>query len=261
VDDAAVLVEDHGSGVRVVTLNRPRVRNAMTRELTAAWTAALQDIEADPTARVVVLTGAGSAFCAGADLSWLDQAAAEDTTPDLLRERLLPFYRAWLRPREMALPVVAAVQGPAIGAGLCLALACDVRHAGHDTVFAAPFIHLGTHAGMAATWLLPEAVGIVRAREMLYTGREVRGQECVDWGLASTVGPDPLEAALATAERIAAAAPIATRLTKAGLRERSSYEATLQWEGLAQPIAMSTHDMHEGIEARRERRTPHFEGR
>lgn len=257
----AVLLDRPADGVRRVTLNRPEVRNAMTPELTEAWTAALDEVEADPTVRVVVVTGAGPAFCAGADLSWLDQADGEVATPGRLRDRMLPFYRAWLRPRRLAVPVVAAVNGPAIGAGLCLALACDLRYAGPDTVFSAPFVHIGTHGGMAATWLLPEAVGTVRARDMLYTGREVSGARAVEWGLATEVGADPLELALRAAETIAAAAPIATRLTKAGLEHAVSLEAALQWEGLAQPVTMDTADIHEGVRARRERRSPRFVGR
>ncbi|MFC5995605.1 enoyl-CoA hydratase/isomerase family protein [Pseudonocardia hispaniensis] len=257
----AVLLTEPGPGLRLVTLNRPAVRNAMTAELTAAWVDAIEAVRCDDEARVLVVTGAGNTFCAGADLSWLDQGAAGDVTPDRLRDRMLPFYRSWLAPRELAIPVVAAVNGPAIGAGLCLALACDLRYAGPDTVFSAPFIHLGTHGGMGATWLLPEAVGVARARDMLYTGREVGGQRAVEWGLATDVGDDALALALQAAERIARAAPIATRLTKAGLeRSVAGLAEALQWEALAQPVTMATADLHEGVQARRERRPPRFTG-
>jgi enoyl-CoA hydratase/carnithine racemase len=95
---------------------------------------------------------------------------------------MLPFYRAWLAPRYLTIPVIAAVNGPAVGAGLCLALACDLRYAATSATFSAPFLQLGTHGGMAASWQLPEAIGVSRARELLYTGRVVQADEALYWG-------------------------------------------------------------------------------
>ncbi len=250
------------AGVAVVSLNLPRVRNAMTAELTQAWTAAMDSVRSDRALRAVVVTGTGPAFCSGADLSWLDQGSMEENTPDRLREKMLPFYRAWLAPRYLSIPVIAAVNGPAVGAGLCLALACDLRYAAPSATFSAPFIELGTHGGMAASWLLPEAIGLPRAREMLYTGRVVKPGEALQWGLVSGIADEVLAHSVEVAAGIAAAAPIAARLTKAGLAQSSSggLEAALQWEALAQPVTMSTSDIHEGIQARRERRPPTFDG-
>jgi enoyl-CoA hydratase/carnithine racemase len=250
------------AGVALVTLNLPKVRNAMTAELTAAWVPAMDKLAGDRSLRAVVVTGAGSAFCSGADLSWLDQGNLSDNTPDRLRDKMLPFYRAWLAPQQIPVPVVAAVNGPAVGAGLCLALACDLRYASPTAAFSAPFTQLGTHGGMAVSWLLPEAVGIPRAREMLYTGRVVTAEEALAWGLVSGVAEDVVGRALEVAEQVAQAAPIATRLTKAGLAQRSSggFEQALQWEALAQPVTMATADIHKGIKARREHKNPTFEG-
>jgi len=249
-------------GVALVTLNLPQVRNAMTTELTSAWVTAMDKIAGDRSLRVVVVTGAGSAFCSGADLSWLDQGNLSDNTPDRLRDKMLPFYRAWLTPLEISVPVIAAVNGPAVGAGLCLALACDLRYGSPSATFSAPFTQLGTHGGMAVSWLLPEAVGMPRAREMLYTGRVVSAEEALAWGLVSEVADDVVGHALEVAETVAQAAPIATRLTKAGLGQasRSGFERALQWEALAQPVTMATADIHKGIEARRQHKTPTFEG-
>ncbi|HEY9524736.1 MAG TPA: enoyl-CoA hydratase-related protein [Thermopolyspora sp.] len=259
--DDAVLLDEPLPGVRLITLNRPRVRNAMTEEVTAAWTDRIAEVAGADDVRVLVITGAGGSFCSGADLSWLDRGAAGDTTPDKMRGRMLPFYRTWLSPRELPFPVIAAINGPAIGAGLCAALACDLRYAATTARFSAPFIYLGTHGGMAATWLLPEAIGVPRAREMLYTGRELLPDEAVSWGLISEVADDVLDHALRVAEQIADAAPIATRLTKAGLEQAANgLAASLQWEALAQPVTLDTTDVHEGIKARRERRPPHFTG-
>lgn len=258
----AVVLSEPGPGVRLVTLNRPGVRNAMTEEMTRAWDRAIDAVAADREARVLVLTGAGSSFCSGADLSWLDQGSAEDVTIDRLRERMLPFYRSWLRPRSLSVPVIAAVNGPAVGAGVCLSLACDLRFASRAARFSTPFIYRGTHGGMASTWLLPEAIGVTRARDMLYTGREVGPDQALDWGLVTGVADDVLEHSLEVAARVAEAAPIALRLTKQGLEQSAAgLEASLQWEALAQPVTMTTSDLHEGIAAFRESRAPRFQGR
>ncbi|WP_328600729.1 enoyl-CoA hydratase/isomerase family protein [Actinomadura physcomitrii] len=258
----AVLLTEPGPGVRLITLNRPGLRNAMTEEMTRDWDRAVDAVAADRRTRVLVVAGRGGCFSSGADLSWLTQDEAEDVTIDRLRERMLPFYRSWLRPRDLPFPVIAAVDGPAVGAGVCLALACDLRFAGPDAWFSTPFVFRGTHGGMAATWLLPEAIGITRARDMLYTGREVPADQALEWGLVNDVADDGLEHSLTVAARIAEAAPIATRLTKNGL-ERSAVglEASLQWESLAQPITLTTSDLHEGIAAFLEKRSPRFRDR
>ncbi|XVQ07018.1 enoyl-CoA hydratase/isomerase family protein [Spirillospora sp. CA-255316] len=259
-DDAVVLTKP-GPGVRLVTLNRPGVRNAMTEEMTLAWDRALDEVARDRETRVLIVTGQGGSFCSGADLSWLDQGSAEEVTIDRLRERMLPFYRSWLRPRTLPFPVIAAVNGPAVGAGVCLTLACDLRYAGPSAQFSTPFIYRGTHGGMGAAWLLPEAIGVTRARDMLYTGREVAPEQALEWGLVTGVAEDALEHSLAVGARIAEAGPIALRLTKTGLEQSAAgLEAAIQWEAIAQPVTMTTADLHEGIAAFRENRTPRFRG-
>ena len=258
----AVLVTEPAAGVRLLTLNRPGVRNAMTAEMTVAWDRALDQVSADRDTRVVVVTGAGSSFCSGADLSWLDQGSDDDVTIDRLRDRMLPFYRSWLRPRQLPFPVLAAVNGATVGAGVCLALACDLRFSATGARFSTPFIFRGTHGGMGATWLLPEAIGVSRAREMLFTGREVPASEACEWGLVTGIADDVLAHTLAVADRLAEAAPIAARLTKTGLEQSAAgLEASLQWEAMAQPVTMTTDDLHEGIAAFRQNRPPRFLGR
>jgi enoyl-CoA hydratase len=248
--------------VVLLTLSLPSLRNAMTSEMTVAWDRTVADVSADAEVRAVVVTGAGSAFCSGADLSWLDQGRAQDNTPDQLRRRLLPFYRSWLSARRLTVPVVAAVNGPAVGAGLCLALACDIRYASPTATFSAPFSQVGTHAGLGATWLLQQAVGVSRAKDMLYTGRTVGAYEAVNWGLASSVADDVVSFAVGAAEKIAEAAPIAVRLTKSTLAQaEQGFEATLEAEALAQAVTMASEDIHEGIDAIRNHRPPQFRGR
>jgi enoyl-CoA hydratase/carnithine racemase len=256
---APLRVERHDS-VAVLTLDLPERRNAMTADLTAAWVAAVESLRGDRAVRAVVVTGEGPAFCAGGDLSWI--AESPDLTVMDLRDRMLPFYRAWLSVRTLDVPVVAAVNGAAVGAGLCLALACDVRYAAPDATFSAPFARLGMHPGMAATHLLPEVVGVARARELLLTGRRVDAQEAYEIGLVSAVAVDVRAHALEAARGIADSAPIAVRLTKAALAHAGHHgiDAALDWEGLAQPVTMASADLREGLAAQAQRRAPRFTG-
>src|SRR5512143_3071100 len=255
-------LERPAPGVALLTLDNPDQRNAMSDAMTASWVEAVDELAADRDVRVVVVTGEGSAFCSGGNTSWI--ASEPEATVDELRERMLPFYRAWLSIRRLEVPTIAAVNGPAIGAGLCLALACDLRYAAPAARFAAPFTTLGMHPGMAATYLLPEVVGLARARELLFTGRTVDAAEAAAIGLVSSVLPAESlrDTVVATAARIAAAAPIATRLTKAALRDGPrGYEQALEWEALAQPVTLASEDLREGLRAQAERRRPVFRGR
>lgn len=256
-----VLLEEPSPGVRLLTLNRPESHNAMTAEVSAAWLEALGSIAGDPEIRALVVTGAGSSFCSGADLSWLLRDEAREATVTSYRTRMEGFYDGWLWPRRLPFPVIAAVNGPTVGAGVCTALACDLRYAAPSATFSTPFIYLGMHGGMAAGWLLQESIGVTRAREMLYTGRELDAVEAEAWGLVSGVADDVLEYSLNVAARIASAAPIATRLTKKGLEQSArGLEASLEWEALAQSSTFVSEDLREGIAARLERRPPVFRG-
>ncbi len=260
---AHLRVERPAPGVALLTLDNPEQRNAMSDQMTTSWVAAVEELAADASLRVVVVTGEGSAFCSGGNTSWI--ASEPEATVDRLRSRMLPFYRAWLSIRRLEMPTIAAVNGAAIGAGLCLALACDLRYAAAGARLGAPFVRLGMHAGMGATWLLPDAVGEAAARDLLLTGRTVDADEALRLGLVSRVLPDEsfLDEVLAAAADIAATAPIASRLTTVALREGppADLDAALQWEALAQPVTLATADLHEGIAAARERRRPAFEGR
>ncbi|MFD0683077.1 enoyl-CoA hydratase/isomerase family protein [Actinomadura fibrosa] len=257
-----LLVDRRPDGVAVLTLNDPGRRNAMSDAMTAAWKAAIAELRADAGLRCLVLTGAGGAFTSGGDLSWLADTNA--VAVPALRDRMLEFYRTWLSIRDVEVPTIAAVNGHAVGAGLCLALACDLRYAASDAKLLAPFTALGLHPGMAATWLLPEVAGLPLAREMLLTGRVLTGAEAAASGLVNRAVPreEVLGAALDAAARVAAQAPIATRLTKVALSNggHRDMESALRWESLAQPVTMASRDMVEGIAAQREKRTPRFTG-
>jgi len=256
-------VETPDDGVVLVTLDRPERRNMMSGPMTASWERVMTALRDDRSVRAVVVTGAGSAFCSGGDLGWI--GAEPDATVDDLRARMRAFYRAWLTIRDLDVPTVAAVNGAAVGAGLAVALACDLRYVAEDARVGVPFTSLGMHPGMATTWLLPEVVGLAAARELLLTGRTLTGAEAVSMGLANRSVPAAgvLDAALAVAREIAATAPVAARLTKRALADggHGNFEAALEWEALAQPVTLATADLQEGLRAQREGRAPIFTGR
>jgi enoyl-CoA hydratase len=254
---------ERSSGVAVLTLDNQAQRNAMTDEMTTSWVAAIDELSADRGLRALVVTGAGTAFCSGGNTGWI--ASEPDAEVDYLRSRMLPFYRAWLSIRRLEVPTIAAVNGAAIGAGLCLALACDLRYAAASATLSAPFVKLGMHAGMAATYLLPNVVGDAHARDLLLTGRTVGAEEALRLGLVSRVLPDQgfLTEVRGIAEQVASTAPIASRLTTVALRNggHADLESAVQWEALAQPVTLATADLQEGIAAARAKRPPRFTGR
>jgi enoyl-CoA hydratase len=162
-------------------------------------------------------------------------------------------------------PTIAAINGAAIGAGAAIALACDVRYASASARFSVPFTSLGLHPGMASTWLLPEVVGVAAARDLLLTGRRLDADEMLRLGVVTSVSGDDgfLDGVLHLAHEVAAAAPVAVRLTKVALASggHATYDAALEWEGLAQAVTLASEDLQEGLAAAREKRTPRFTGR
>jgi enoyl-CoA hydratase/carnithine racemase len=258
-----LLVDRRGDGIVVLTLNDPGRRNAMSDAMTELWRDVIADLRADSGLRCVVVTGAGQAFSSGGDLDWI--AGHREAEIPTLRDRMLAYYRTWLSIRSLEVPTVAAVNGAAVGAGLCLALACDLRYAAEDAKLVAPFTRLGLHPGMGATFLLPDVAGVPLAREMLLTGRVVTGAQGEPYGLVNRALPrdEVLGEAQRVAAEIAARAPVATRLTKAALADGGprSLDDALRWESLAQPVTMASDDLTEGVTAQRERREPRFSGR
>jgi enoyl-CoA hydratase/carnithine racemase len=255
-------LERPSPGVARLVLDNPAQRNAMSDAMTESWGRAVTELASDPEVRVVVVTGAGSAFCSGGNPAWI--AGEPDASVDYLRTRMIGFYRAWLAIRRIEVPTIAALNGPAVGAGLCLALACDIRYAAAGARMSAPFVRLGMNPGMASTFLLPNVVGPAAARELLLTGRAVSAEEALRLGMVSRVfADDVFEAEVAAiADQIAATAPIPSRYTKVSLREggHTDLESAIQWEALAQPITLATADLQEGVRAAGEKRRPEFRG-
>lgn len=195
--------------VALITVNDPDRRNAVTDAMSAQLRAAVERAETDQNVHAVVVTGAKQAFCAGADLSALGDAAEEG---------LLRIYDGFMAVGRCTLPTIAAVNGAAVGAGLNLALAADVRVAGPTAVFDARFQKLGLHPGGGATWMLQRAVGPQVARAVLLFGMRLDAESAVRHGLALNVADDPLAAALELAAGPAAAPREIVLATKATMR-------------------------------------------
>jgi enoyl-CoA hydratase/carnithine racemase len=255
-DVGVQLGADH---VAVVELRRPPA-NYFDLELIESLGDAYDALDADPGCRAIVLCAQGRHFCAGADLA----------RPTLGRDGdrewgATALYRAAARLVDAATPVVAAVQGAAVGGGLGLACVADFRVAADDARFQANFSRLGFHHGFGLTVTLPRIVGTQRACELLYTGRRVPATEALSIGLCDRVAPSGQERAVASelATSIAAAAPLAVcsiRATmRAGLTEQ--FRAATDREYLEQDRLRTTSDFAEGVRASAERRDPSFEGR
>ena len=204
-DYKAITLEEHGS-VTLLTLERPDRRNVLDREIVAEIVAAFDILERDDDARAVVVTGRGSAFCAGADLGTLEAGATSD---------FLAIYEGFLRVARSSIPTVAAVNGPAVGAGMNLALCCDVRFVTPSARLISRFPTLGLHPGGGHGWMIMQQAGAELAAAMLLFGLELKGVEIVDAGLALRLVPDEalLERALEFAAHAASVPkPLAARL-------------------------------------------------
>ncbi len=200
-------------GIAVLSLNRPERRNAMSDEMAAEFASALEAI-AGSDARALVLTGTGSAFCAGGDLQGFRQWA--NVSPAKVEAGLRKFYGGFLRILDLPIPTVAAVNGAAVGAGACLAAACDLRLASEEARIGFTFVKLGINPGMGAEYLLTRLVGPARAVELLITGDVLPAGEAHRLGLFTRVVPGEalMEAALKTARSLARLDPSICRVIK-----------------------------------------------
>jgi enoyl-CoA hydratase/carnithine racemase len=248
--------------IGVITLNRPDNRNSMTPELLDAFLAASTAARADTHVRCVVVTGTGSAFSAGADFKSTVQREGDGRTAS---ERSFAMYEPFLSLLDCAVPVIAALNGHAVGGGFGLALVCDLRIGALDAKYGANFVRLGLAPGMAISYLLPRLVGVARASELLYTGRLVDGAEALALGILNRAVPaaDVMTEAMALAQTIAANAPIAVRETKRAIRRGLALEIrdAARAEAYAQAESLGSADAAEGIAALLAKRSPSFTGR
>lgn len=262
---ALVDIDRHDRGVVVVTLTDPDRRNAMTAMMGDALRDAFVGLADDEDLRCAVLTGAGSAFSAGGDLDMLAEHARRAREEDFdAAGDMRAFYERFLAVRGLPVPVVAAVNGHAIGAGACVALACDLVVVAEEAKVGLSFARIGIHPGMGGSWLLPRAVGRQRAAELLYTGRLATGVEASDYGLALDALPaeDVLDRGLELADEIATSAPQVVRQLKQSLVDTwsRSLDEQLEAEAAYQADNYATDDVTEGIAAVREGREPEFTG-
>lgn len=235
-----VLLESTGP-VRTITLNAPERLNALDWPLLDELKAAIETVTADREARALVVTGAGRAFCAGADL---DNLFGDRTRPDdVLRDHLLSVYASFLGLRELTIPTIAAVQGPAVGAGLNIALACDVIIAGPKAGFGPTFSKIGLHPGGGCTHMLVERIGAANTAAALYAGEIIKADEAMRLSIAQELVDDPMVRATELATEYAAREPEvmagikqAVRLAVTGTADETlQFEATVQARSLKTP--------------------------
>jgi enoyl-CoA hydratase len=263
---ATVLTERITPQIALLTMNRPDRLNAMTNELVADLHAALEGVRNDRECRVVILTGAGRGFCAGLDLhgagaapnaeGWGQVGAGMKTQQHIAR--LIPHMRA------MPQPIIAAVNGPAAGGGLALALGSDVRIASESAKFNVAFVRIGlSGCDIGVSWMLPRLIGASKAFEMMLTGRLVDATEAASMGLVSRVVPDgkAVEAAVEIAELIAANSPFGVWMTKEVMwsnLEAGSLQSAIDLENRTQILSSMTGDVREAITAFFEKRPAEF---
>jgi enoyl-CoA hydratase len=260
--------ETIAEGIELLTLDRPDRLNAMSRELVTDLHHALDDIAADTDCRVTILTGAGRGFCAGLDLKETGDLAAEvGGGPPAAMRGQQHIATLVTQLRAVPKPVIAAVNGPATGGGLALALACDVRVAAESARFNAAFVRVGlSGCDIGVSYLLPRLVGASRAFELMLTGRMVESAEADRIGLVSKVVPDGkvVDAAVETAELIRGNSPFGVWMTKEVMwtnLEAGSLQGAIDLENRTQLLASYTGDLREALAAFVERRPPRFTGR
>ncbi|MCX7932217.1 MAG: crotonase/enoyl-CoA hydratase family protein [Rhodovarius sp.] len=262
-DSPPLLVEIHDH-IATLTMNRPEARNALDPELIEALIETLSRLDAEGRVRVAILTGAGSAFSAGGNVKRMAEAAGERSPVESIGYYRHGIQRLPLLFERLELPVIAAVNGPAIGAGLDLATMCDLRIAAESARFAESFVKVGIIPGDGGAWLLPRVVGFARAAEMALTGDPLDAKAALAAGLVSRVVPDAelMEAARALAERIAVNPPIAVRMARRLLRAawNARLEQVLELSAALQAIAHTTADHREALAALREKRQGRYRG-
>ena len=258
------LLYEKSGNISTLILNRPDKLNALNLELFDELLLALKVINEDDEVKALILTGAGRAFCAGADLGMIQNLGKEDFMPKF--RRLIQKVQAVTNAIEgLDKPVIGAINGAAIGGGFDIAIACDIRLASEAAVFSEAFIRLGLVPDMGATFRLPRLVGIARAKEIILTGDTISATEAERIGLVNWVVPanQLMEEAKKWAEKLAAGPPLAIKVAKQLLNNAASTDlhSALADEMVAQCQLITTQDHQEGIKAFLERRLPHFHGR
>lgn len=258
------IIYNKADNVATITINRPELRNALSIETGREIRTAFGEASRDNDVRAVVLTGAGSAFCSGIDLPEGEKIL--DMAPVQIREEIYAVFQGVIRSIiDLPKPVIASVNGPAMGAGFDMCLACDIRIASEDARFSEFFVRIGTLPGMGGMFFLPQLVGIGKANELAFTGDIIDGTEAERIGLVNKVVPeDQLEKATKEfAQKLARGATKAIGMIKMGIRRGmgSNLSSELEFASFAQSICIKTEDAREGFRAALEKRRPEYKGR
>ena len=252
-----------GEGITTITLNRPDKLNAFIGHMRRDLAEALEHAGSDRAVRVVIITGAGRAFCAGGDIALMAELMERHDSDEF--ERILGAGRRVITAiRSMTKPVIAAVNGPAAGAGFNLALACDLRIASSDATFSQSFVKVGLHPDWGGSYFLPRLVSPNKACEMVFLGDTIDANEALRLNILNqVVGPEELETAtLQLAERLRAAPPIAIAAAKQAIYTSggADLDEMLRYETEAQMRCFESDDAREGVHAFFEKRDPRFTG-
>jgi len=259
-----VLLETKQDGIVTLVMNRPERMNALSNELASSLNETLDRIAKDDSVHVVVITGAGRAFCAGGDLAVIGKGR-ESGDSHSLEPLLRAGMQAVLKMRTMPQPVIAAVNGAAAGAGMNIALAADIRVAGEEAVFGQNFAKVGLFPDYGGTYFLPQLVGPAKAAELFYTGDMIDAKMALSLGIVNHIFPGPaLEAeAMKLARKIALGPSVAIRAVKDVIfgKEKEALEEALEREVREQIRCFLSEDCKEGIRAFFEKRAPKFIGK
>jgi enoyl-CoA hydratase/carnithine racemase len=261
-----IVLQERIDRTLVLTLNDPDARNPLGDEMVDSLVAALSAANNDPSVSCLIITGAGPAFCSGGNLKDMrDGASMFGGTPAQMRVK---YQRGIQRiPQamyELQMPAIAAVNGPAVGAGCDLAMMCDLRVASTQASFSESFLRVGLVSGDGGAWFLPRVVGLPRAYEMAFTADPVSAERAIEWGMVNQVVEPPRlrEAALALAGRITRHPPEALRLMKRLIRDSAqvTLAQNLELASLMQSALQHSSDFKEAVNAMLEKRTPKFRG-
>lgn len=252
-------------GVATITLNRPDVLNAANIQMLRELHDALEAVRTDAGVRAVLLTGAGRAFCAGADLAGMGEGFDLKNPVDVRRWLIEFFNPVILKIFEMEKPWIAAVNGVAAGGGCQLALACDLVVIAEDAYFCEIFAQRGLVVDLGGLFLLPRIVGLHKAKELAFFAEKIYGPHAVELGLANRCVPqgELLGVARDWAKRVAQGPTVALGLMKLGMNRglQMTLHDVMNYEAAAQALAVQTQDVHEGLRAFLEKRAPKFQGR
>jgi len=258
-----MLLVEKKEQIGTITFNRPEKLNALNEQAFNEFIEALSDMDRDSEISVVVITGAGRAFSAGLDLDEARSGPRESA----LQAVPIQGSVAWIPHimRNMKQPIIASINGPAVGAGFTIALACDIRIASEEAQMSAPFVRVGLIPELGSTYYLPRLIGVAKACELVFTGKMIGAKEAKEIGLVNeVVAKDELEAATyKMATEIAQAAPIPLQLAKKALYQGldSDLVTQIQFEQLGQSTCFKSEDFREGIKAFLEKRRPLFKGK